>query len=169
MKRLLPFPYLSLLLLIVWLLMNNSASPGHILLGLIFALLIPLGTSSMRKNQPTLKKPLSAAKYLLMLMGDIIVSNVEVAIQVLGPVRKISPGLGIGLLLNLWRLLKGPSVLDRVLALDTMYINSIALIVLLGLYFGSPLYFEGALLIAMLGFVSTAALCKYLVRGDLIE
>ncbi|WP_127558078.1 Na+/H+ antiporter subunit E [Saccharospirillum alexandrii] len=92
MKRLLPFPYLSLLLLIVWLLMNNSASPGHILLGLIFALLIPLGTSSMRKNQPTLKKPLSAAKYLLMLMGDIIVSNVEVAIQVLGPVRKISPG-----------------------------------------------------------------------------
>ncbi len=77
--------------------------------------------------------------------------------------------VGIGLLLNLWRLLKGPSVLDRVLALDTMYINSIALIVLLGLYFGSPLYFEGALLIAMLGFVSTAALCKYLVRGDLIE
>ncbi|WP_394171110.1 Na+/H+ antiporter subunit E [Saccharospirillum alexandrii] len=92
MKRLLPFPYLSLLLLIVWLLMNNSMSPGQILLGLIFALLIPLGTSSMRKNQPTLKKPLSAAKYLLMLMGDIIVSNVEVAIQVLGPVRKISPG-----------------------------------------------------------------------------
>ena len=77
MKRLLPFPYLSLLLLIVWLLMNNSMSPGQILLGLIFALLIPLGTSSMRKNQPTLKKPLSAAKYLLMLMGDIIVSNVE--------------------------------------------------------------------------------------------
>lgn len=92
MKRLLPFPYLSLLLLIVWLLMNNSMSPGQIMLGLIFALLIPLGTSSMRKNQPTLKKPLSAAKYLLMLMGDIIVSNVEVAIQVLGPVRKISPG-----------------------------------------------------------------------------
>lgn len=92
MKRLLPFPYLSLLLLIVWLLMNNSMSPGQILLGLIFAVLIPLGTSSMRKNQPTLKKPLSAAKYLLMLMGDIIVSNVEVAIQVLGPVRKITPG-----------------------------------------------------------------------------
>lgn len=92
MKRLLPFPYLTLLLLIVWLLMNNSLSPGHFLLGLIFAVLIPLGTSSMRKNQPTLKKPLSAAKYLLMLMGDIIVSNVEVAIQVLGPVRKISPG-----------------------------------------------------------------------------
>lgn len=77
--------------------------------------------------------------------------------------------VGMALLLNLWRLLKGPGVLDRILALDTMYINSISLIVLLGLYFGSPLYFEGALLIAMLGFVSTAALCKYLLRGDLIE
>lgn len=92
MKRLLPFPYLSLLLLIVWLLMNNSVSAGQILLGAIFALLIPMGTSSMRKHQPTLKKPVTAVKYLLMLMGDIIVSNVEVAIQVLGPVRKITPG-----------------------------------------------------------------------------
>lgn len=77
--------------------------------------------------------------------------------------------VGVALLLNLWRLFKGPDVLDRILALDTMYINSIALIVLLGLFFDSPLYFEGALLIAMLGFVSTAALCKYLMRGDLIE
>lgn len=77
--------------------------------------------------------------------------------------------VGLALLLNLWRLIQGPSVLDRILALDTMYINSIALIVLLGLFFGSPLYFEGALLIAMLGFVSTAALCKYLLRGDIIE
>ena len=77
--------------------------------------------------------------------------------------------VGAALLLNLWRLLKGPNVLDRVLSLDTMYINAIALIVLLGLYFGSPLLFEAALLIAMIGFVGTAALCKYLLRGDLIE
>ncbi len=77
--------------------------------------------------------------------------------------------VGVALLLNLWRLLKGPHVLDRVLSLDTMYINAIALIVLLGLYFGSPLLFEAALLIAMIGFVGTAALCKYLLRGDLIE
>lgn len=64
---------------------------------------------------------------------------------------------------------QGPSVADRILALDTLYINSIALIILLGLYNHSPLYFEGALLIAMLGFVSTAALSKYLLRGDIIE
>lgn len=77
--------------------------------------------------------------------------------------------LGFALLLNGWRLLIGPSTTDRILALDTLYINSIALIVMLGLYFKSTLYFEAALLIAMLGFVGTSALCKYLLRGDIIE
>lgn len=77
--------------------------------------------------------------------------------------------ISIALLLNLWRLLRGPSVPDRILALDTMYINSIALIILYGLLMGSPLYFEAALLIAMLGFVSTVAVCKFLLRGDIIE
>lgn len=77
--------------------------------------------------------------------------------------------ISIALLLNLWRLIIGPDMPDRIIALDTMYINSIALIILLGLYKGSALYFESALLIAMLGFVSTAALCKYLLRGDIIE
>lgn len=75
----------------------------------------------------------------------------------------------VSLLLNVWRMLIGPAITDRILALDTLYINSIALIILLGLYNGSALYFEGALLIAMLGFVSTAALSKYLLRGDIIE
>jgi multicomponent K+:H+ antiporter subunit F len=58
---------------------------------------------------------------------------------------------------------------DRILALDTMYINSIALIVLYGIKVSSGLYFEAALLIAMLGFVSTVAVCKFLLRGDIIE
>jgi multicomponent K+:H+ antiporter subunit F len=77
--------------------------------------------------------------------------------------------ISIALLLNLWRLLVGPSLPDRILALDTMYINSIALIILYGLLMGSALYFEAALLIAMLGFVSTVAVCKFLLRGDIIE
>ncbi len=77
--------------------------------------------------------------------------------------------VAIALVLNGVRLLMGPSTADRILALDTMYINSIALIVLLGLYFATDMYFEAALLIAMLGFVSTAALAKYLLRGDIIE
>ncbi|WP_028303587.1 K+/H+ antiporter subunit F [Oceanospirillum maris] len=75
----------------------------------------------------------------------------------------------VALFMNLWRLIQGPSIQDRILALDTMYINSIALIILYGINVGTGLYFEAALLIAMLGFVSTSALCKYLLRGDLIE
>ena len=81
----------------------------------------------------------------------------------------VSIMVAIALILNLWRLFAGPDLADRLLALDTMYINSIALIILLGIWLGSTLYFEAALLIAMLGFVSTAALCKYLLRGDIIE
>lgn len=77
--------------------------------------------------------------------------------------------VGLAMLFCLWRLIQGPDITDRILALDTLYINSIALIILLGLHHGSALYYEGALLIAMLGFVSTAALAKYLLRGDIIE
>ncbi|MEO2266263.1 K+/H+ antiporter subunit F [Pseudoalteromonas pernae] len=77
--------------------------------------------------------------------------------------------IGISLVLNLWRLIVGPSVPDRILALDTMYINTIALIVLYGIGMKTQIYFEAALLIAMLGFVSTVAVCKYLLRGDIIE
>lgn len=72
-------------------------------------------------------------------------------------------------MLSLWRLLIGPSAPDRILALDTLYINTIALLVLLGIHLGSPLYFEAALLIALMGFVGTVALAKYLLRGDVIE
>lgn len=81
----------------------------------------------------------------------------------------VSSLICLSLVLCLWRLLKGPSLPDRILALDTMFINSIALLLLQGLRLGTPLYFEGALLIAMLGFVSTVAICKYLLRGDIIE
>lgn len=77
--------------------------------------------------------------------------------------------LGLALILNLWRLVIGPSIPDRILALDTMYINTIALCVLFGIYQTSSVYFEAALLIAVMGFVGTVALSKYLLRGDIIE
>ncbi|WP_127019824.1 K+/H+ antiporter subunit F [Rheinheimera mangrovi] len=77
--------------------------------------------------------------------------------------------VGFALLLNLYAAIRGPSVVDRLLALDTMYINSIALLLLYGIYLGTSLNFEVALLIAMLGFVSTVAVCKFLLRGDIIE
>jgi multicomponent K+:H+ antiporter subunit F len=72
-------------------------------------------------------------------------------------------------LLSAWRLVRGPSIPDRILALDTLYIDAIALLVLLGIHLGSDVYFEAALLIALMGFVGTVALCKYLLRGDIIE
>lgn len=75
----------------------------------------------------------------------------------------------VALLLNVYRLTIGPDLPDRLLALDTMYVNSIALIVLMGLWLNTKTYFEAALLIAMLGFISTVAVCKYLLRGDIIE
>lgn len=81
----------------------------------------------------------------------------------------VSVAIALALLLSLWKTLVGPSLPDRILALDTLYINSIALIIVLGMHMGSPLYFEAALLIALLGFVSTAALCKYLLNGDIIK
>ena len=71
--------------------------------------------------------------------------------------------------LSFFRLLKGPSAADRILSLDTLYINAIALLVLLGIELASPLYFEAALLIALMGFVGTVSLSKYLLRGDIIE
>ncbi|MBY0416521.1 MAG: K+/H+ antiporter subunit F [Pararheinheimera sp.] len=77
--------------------------------------------------------------------------------------------VGLALVLNLYAAIRGPSVVDRLLALDTMYINSIALLLLYGIYLGTSLNFEVALLIAMLGFVSTVAVCKFLLRGDIIE
>jgi len=68
-----------------------------------------------------------------------------------------------------WRLVRGPDMPDRVLAIDTLYINAVALVVLLGIRLQTPLLFEVALIMAMLGFVSTVALARYLTRGDVIE
>lgn len=75
----------------------------------------------------------------------------------------------LALLLTAWRLLRGPSLPDRILALDTLYVNSLALLVLLGIHLRTTLYFEAALVIAALGFVGTVALSKFIVAGDIFE
>ena len=77
--------------------------------------------------------------------------------------------IALALVLNLWRLLQGPTGGDRILALDTMLINAIALIVLYGIYESSTFYFEASLLLAMVGFVGTVAYTKFLLRGDIVE
>jgi multicomponent K+:H+ antiporter subunit F len=75
----------------------------------------------------------------------------------------------VALLLDLWRIARGPDAADRILALDTMVINVIALLVLYGIARGTAVYFEAAMLVAMVGFVSTVAYCRFLLRGDIIE
>lgn len=77
--------------------------------------------------------------------------------------------VGLAMLLSLWRLLRGPTLPDRILALDTLYINAIAALVLFGMHLRTSIYFEAALVIAMLGFVSTVVLSKYVLRRDIVE
>jgi multicomponent K+:H+ antiporter subunit F len=75
----------------------------------------------------------------------------------------------VSMLMILVRLARGPDLVDRILALDTLYVNATALLVLYGIHLDADRYFEAALLIAMLGFLSTVALAKFLTRGDIIE
>lgn len=77
--------------------------------------------------------------------------------------------VAISQIMAMIRLVIGPNTGDRILALDTMVVNAIGLIVLLGIYQGTRLYFEVSLIIAMLGFVSTVAYARFVLRGDIIE
>ncbi|MFV0455228.1 MAG: K+/H+ antiporter subunit F [Pseudomonas sp.] len=77
--------------------------------------------------------------------------------------------LGVAAVLTLIRLVVGPEMPDRVLALDTLYINALALIVLFGIWLASDLFFEAALLIAVMGFVGTVAVGKHLLHGEIID
>lgn len=92
------------------------------------------------------------SNYILALATDIAVGAVSLAMVLCG-----------------WRLVRGPHIIDRVLAIDTLYINAVALVVLLGIRLRTPMLFEAALIMAMLGFVSTMALARFLTRGDAIE
>lgn len=77
--------------------------------------------------------------------------------------------LAVAMLLCLFRLLRGPSMADRILALDTLYINSLAGLMVAGVRLEDPTFFDAAIVIGMLGFVGTVAFAKYLLRGDIIE
>jgi multicomponent K+:H+ antiporter subunit F len=77
--------------------------------------------------------------------------------------------LGMAMVLAVIRLLRGPRAQDRVLSLDTLYVDAMLLVLTFGMKSGTALYFEAALAIGMLGFVSSAALAKFLLRGEVIE
>ncbi|MDN5926853.1 MAG: K+/H+ antiporter subunit F [Hyphomicrobiales bacterium] len=77
--------------------------------------------------------------------------------------------LAMAMICNTYRIIRGPRAQDRVLCLDAMYVNAMLLILTVGIRTGSALYFEAALAIAVIGFVSTVALAKFLMRGEVIE
>jgi multicomponent K+:H+ antiporter subunit F len=77
--------------------------------------------------------------------------------------------IAIALVLNLWRMVTAPTLTDRILVLDTMTVNAIALVILYGTWYGTGLYLEVAILLALTGFVGTVAYCKFLLRGSIIE
>ena len=82
-------------------------------------------------------------------------------------VAQLALALAMGL--AVLRMIRGPRAQDRVLALDALYLNCMLLLVTLGIRTGSVFFFEAALIIAMLGFVATVALAKFLMRGEVIE
>jgi multicomponent K+:H+ antiporter subunit F len=81
----------------------------------------------------------------------------------------VMAGFALALALNAWRLFRGPSLPDRILALDTLYINALALLVVLGLWLDTKAHFEVAMLIGLLGFVGTVVLSRFVMRGDIAE
>ncbi len=91
MRKCFPSPYTSLLLLAVWLLLNKTLAPGHLLLGTVLALLIPLLIRKLGNPQPRIRKPLKAVFYLLRVLGDIVIANLEVARLVLRPQLRLRP------------------------------------------------------------------------------
>jgi len=93
-------------------------------------------------------------------MSTVVLAWSVVAAQVL---------LGLGMGCAGFRILRGPRAQDRVVGLDTLYVNAMLLLLTFGIASGRTLYFEAALIIALLGFVGTVALAKFLLRGEVIE
>ncbi|KZX02278.1 cation:proton antiporter [Pseudoalteromonas luteoviolacea] len=88
----LPTPFRSLLLFLVWLLLNNTVALGHVILGAILAIVIPLITHPFRTKQPLVVRPFRALRHLMLVLYDILTANIEVAIKILGPTKKLKPG-----------------------------------------------------------------------------
>lgn len=91
MKRLLPAPLLSVTLFVAWLMLNQSASAGNLALAAIFAVGLPLAFVGFRVDPPRIRRPLVIARLGLLVLYDIVMSNIEVARRILGPESKITP------------------------------------------------------------------------------
>lgn len=91
-NRLFPMPLHSILLLVVWLMLNTTLSLGHILLGSVLAIIIPLICAPLAMPQAKIKRPFKVLSYILIVLKDIFVANITVALLVIGPQRKVKPG-----------------------------------------------------------------------------
>jgi len=89
--RWLPTPYRSVMLFVVWLLLNQSIEAVHLFFGVVLALLIPLLIQRFRDPQPVIERPLLALRYMLRVLADIVVANAQVAVLILGPKRRLNP------------------------------------------------------------------------------
>ena len=131
LNKVFPHPVLSLMLWFIWLLLNNTVAAGHMLLGFIFAILVPLFTASFRPDKVCIRAPLTLLKYLATVMWDIVVANLIIAKLVLGRNDKLMPAffrieldiqtpLGISFLANTISLTPGTVSCD--LTKDSRYL-----------------------------------------------
>ena len=111
LKRLLPHPLLSVFLLLIWLLLNNTVAMGHVVLGAVLAVLIPLVTLGFWPERVWVQRPWVLLKFVAVVLWDIVVANLNVAALILGSTRKLQPAfmvleldirspLGVSLLAN---------------------------------------------------------------------
>lgn len=91
MKRWLASPLLSATLFAVWLLLNNTLDPAHLMLGAMVAIIVPRLTDALRPERPCVRRPLVIARLGLVVLWDIVLSNIEVARRILGPEEAIRP------------------------------------------------------------------------------
>jgi len=92
-NKMLPHPILSLILWLIWLLLNNTVAAGHVVLGLIFAIIIPLMTASFWPEKVRINAPLTLLKFLATVLWDIVIANLIVAKLIMGRNDKLMPAL----------------------------------------------------------------------------
>ncbi len=91
MKRLLPAPLLSATLFLTWLLLNNTVDPAHLVLAAVLAVVVPWFTEALRPERPRVRRPLAIVRLGLVVLWDIVLSNIDVARRILGPESAIKP------------------------------------------------------------------------------
>jgi multicomponent K+:H+ antiporter subunit E len=136
LKRIFPHPILTVVLLIVWLFLNNTIATGHIVLGLVLAILIPWLTSAYWPERNCIKKPFTLLKFLLLVLWDILVANLKVAVLILGKRANLKPGfitieldvktpLGISVLANVISLTPGTVSCDLSMDRQSLLVHAL--------------------------------------------